>query len=107
MAMHRAIPTSIKPSRRPLSSGRKAHASANCVGRQLQMGNIVDEPTMKRGAMIQLMTRLKAIWIQRAFSRNDRCKVSYLTLHKIGYIMTSRPIAYNKSVRLSLNCGKE
>lgn len=32
MAMQRAIPTRMRPSRRPCSSGRKAHARPSCVG---------------------------------------------------------------------------
>lgn len=43
--------------------------------------------------MIQLATTLNPIWIQRAFCRNDRCRVSYRTLHRMGYIITSKPTA--------------
>ena len=49
--------------------------------------------TITSGAMIQLMTRLNAIWIQRPRLFKTRCNVSYLTLQRIGYIMTSRPTA--------------
>lgn len=48
---------------------------------------------MKRGATIQLTTRLNPIWTHKAFCRRVRCSVSYRTLHRIGYIMTSRPTA--------------
>lgn len=56
--------------------------------------------TMTRGATIQLTTMLKAIWIQILRSRKTWCSVSYLTLHRIGYIMTSSPIANNVSGHL-------
>lgn len=48
---------------------------------------------MNSGAMIQLTTILNPTWTQSPFSRNDRCSVSNLTLHKMGYIMTKSPIA--------------
>lgn len=49
--------------------------------------------TMNSGAMIQLTMILNPTWIQSPFSRNVRCNDSYRTLHKIGYIMTSKPTA--------------
>lgn len=43
--------------------------------------------------MIQLTNILKAICFQISRVRNTWCKLSYRTLHKIGYIMTRRPTA--------------
>lgn len=63
--------------------------------------------TMKKGAMIQLTTILNPTWIQSAFCRNDRCRVSYRTLHKIGYIITNNPTAFkqaSKSAHFCLLC---
>lgn len=51
------------------------------------------ERTMRRGATIQFMNILNPICIQRARVRKRRCNVSNRTLHRIGYIMTSRPTA--------------
>lgn len=39
------------------------------------------------------MIMLKPIWIHRARWRNARCNVSNLTLQRIEYIITSKPIA--------------
>ena len=57
--------------------------------------------TMKKGAMIQLTPILNPTWIQSDFCRNDRCRVSYRTLHKIGYIITSNPTASNNKKEIS------
>ena len=51
------------------------------------------EVTIKNGATSQFIRILNAIWIQISRFRNTWCSVSYLTLHKMGYIMTSKPIA--------------
>lgn len=56
------------------------------------------ELTIKNGATIQLSKILKPIWIQSCFDRKAWCKVSYLTLHKIGYIIISKPIAIFREV---------
>jgi len=100
IAIQRANPTSTSPSRRPGSSGRKAHARASCCklascldGDTHQALGRLAALTIKNGAMIQLSNMLKPIWIQSCFDRKAWCKVSYLTLHRIGYIMTSKPIA--------------
>lgn len=52
--------------------------------------------TIKNGATIQLSKMLKPTCIHSCFDRKAWCKVSYLTLHRIGYIMTSKPIAVFK-----------
>jgi hypothetical protein len=49
--------------------------------------------TMKRGATIQLTTTLKPICFQMPRWPKTSCNVSYRTLQRMGYIMTSRPIA--------------
>lgn len=49
---------------------------------------------MMRGAMIQFKKMLKSIWIQISRSRKTRWRVSNLTLHRIGYIITSSPTAW-------------
>ena len=69
----------MRPSRRPSSSGRNAHAS----------------PSMRKGAMIQFKMMLKPIWIQSSRDLNAWCSVSNCTLQRMGYIITSRPIATN------------
>lgn len=56
------------------------------------------ELTIKNGATIQLSKILKPIWIQSCFDWKAWCRVSYLTLHKIGYIITSKPIAIFRDV---------
>jgi hypothetical protein len=43
MAIHRAKPTKIKPSRRPSLSGRNAQARASCKSSQLQLGAEVED----------------------------------------------------------------
>lgn len=48
---------------------------------------------MKKGAMIQLTKTEKAICFHRAFWVNMTWRDSYLTLHRMGYIMTSKPMA--------------
>ena len=48
---------------------------------------------MRKGASSQFITRLKAICFQISRVRKTRCSVSNWTLHKIGYIITSSPIA--------------
>ena len=48
---------------------------------------------MTKGATIQLMTMLKPIWIQISLAWNTSCSFSYWTLQRMGYIMTSRPMA--------------
>jgi hypothetical protein len=58
-----------------------------------------DRLAIKNGAMSQLTKTLKATWIQSCFERKVRCSVSYLTLHKIGYIMTSKPIANRSKIQ--------
>ena len=55
--------------------------------------DVSDRLTIKNGAIIQLTNTLKPTWIQSCFERKVRWNVSYLTLHRIGYIMTSKPIA--------------
>jgi hypothetical protein len=55
--------------------------------------------TIKNGATIQLSKTLKPTWIHSCFDRKAWCKVSYLTLHRIGYIMTSKPIARFKNAQ--------
>lgn len=77
IAMHLAKPTRMRPSLKPSLSGRKAH----------------DRPSIKKGAMIQLTKMLNAICIQMSLFRKAWCSVSNLTLHRIGYIMISKPIA--------------
>ena len=50
--------------------------------------------TMISGATIQLTTRLNPSWIQTCLVRKMSCSVSYWTLHRMGYIMTRRPMAF-------------
>lgn len=95
MAMQRAMPTRMRPLRRPSWSGRNAQErpsweedSAGIHGRRSESCL-----TMKRGATIQLTTRLKASWIQISRVRKTMCSFSYCTLHKMGYIMTRSPTA--------------
>lgn len=96
--MQRARPTRMSPSRRPGSSGRNAHARASySMSAWCLIGtDVCAVITIKNGAMIQLSKILKPIWIQSCFDRKAWCKVSYLTLHRIGYIITSKPIAVCK-----------
>ncbi len=47
--------------------------------------------------MIQFTTMLKPICTHRDFCRKEWCKDSNLTLHRMGYIITSRPIAVDPS----------
>ena len=77
MAMHRASPTKMSPSRKPDLSGKNAQ----------------DKASMRKGAMIQLTKTLKAIWIQISRFLNAWWSVSNLTLQRMGYIMTSNPTA--------------
>ena len=77
IAMHRAMPTRIRPSRSPLSSGRKAQESAN----------------IRKGATIQFTIMLNPTWYHSSLVLKARCSVSYLTLHSMGYIITSKPMA--------------
>lgn len=71
------MPTRIRPSRSPLSSGRKAHESAN----------------IRNGATIQFTIMLNPTWYQSSLVLKARCSVSYLTLHSMGYIIISKPMA--------------
>lgn len=59
----------------------------------LNRGRQLATHTMKKGAISQFTTMLKATCNQSCFDLNTRCSVSYSTLHRIGYIMTSRPMA--------------
>jgi hypothetical protein len=54
---------------------------------------------MKRGDMIQFTTMLKPTCTHKDFCRKEWCKLSNLTLHRMGYIMTSRPIAVDTSAK--------
>lgn len=49
--------------------------------------------TIKKGAMSQFITMLNAIWIQISRLRKTWWRLSYLILQRMGYIMTSNPIA--------------
>ena len=49
--------------------------------------------TISSGATIQFSKTLKPICIHNCLERNARCSVSYCTLQRIGYIMTSNPMA--------------
>lgn len=48
---------------------------------------------MTKGATIQLMRMLKPSWIQISLVLKTSCSFSYCTLQRMGYIMTSNPIA--------------
>jgi hypothetical protein len=53
---------------------------------------------MSRGATIQFMKILNRIWIQTSFLAKTWWRVSNCTLQRIGYIITSSPIAnYNST----------
>lgn len=52
-----------------------------------------DVHTMKKGATIQLTKTLKPICFQAPLCEKMRCKISYCTLQRIGYIITSSPTA--------------
>jgi hypothetical protein len=57
---------------------------------------------MKNGATIQLTKTLKPICFQAPRWEKTTCSVSYCTLHRIGYIMTSNPTAVqNKAETVS------
>jgi hypothetical protein len=68
-----------------------------CGTTNVSVSKLLAGLTIKNGATIQLSKILKPIWIHSCFDRKAWCKVSYLTLHKIGYIMTSKPIAASKT----------
>ena len=57
---------------------------------------------MNRGATIQFAMRLNTSWIANSLSCNVRCILPYCTLHKIGYIIASSPIAADRLGRLHL-----
>ena len=59
--------------------------------------------TMRKGANIQLTNMLKQICFHIALCESSSCKDSYRTLHKIGYIITSRPTAVEKLVSATLH----
>lgn len=100
--MQRANPTSTRPSRRPGSSGRKAQASASYKISTLSHQELCFAArTMRKGATIQFTRMLKPTCIQSCLDRKALCSVSYSTLHKIGYIITSRPIAVKRVVHVS------
>jgi hypothetical protein len=67
--------------------------------RVMSLEHLADRLTIKNGATIQLTKTLKPTWIQSCFERKVWCSVSYLTLHKIGYIMTSKPIAKTNRIQ--------
>lgn len=48
---------------------------------------------MSSGAMIQFIMREKPIWIHICLVLNAWCSVSYLTLQRMGYIITNNPTA--------------
>ena len=88
MAIHLAIPTIIKPSLRSGLSGRKAQA----------------RPVMNSGAIIQFKPIEMIICIQIFLSLKTKWSVSYRTLHKIGYIMTSKPTAMGTETSTKVDC---
>ena len=55
---------------------------------------------MSSGAIIQFATTLKPSWIQIWRWAKIRCKLSYLTLQRIGYIMTNNPTAVPWTIEL-------
>ena len=77
MAMQRATPTRMRPFRRPGLSGRKAQ----------------DRASMRKGATIQFRRMEKVIWSQVCLVRRARCRDSYFTAQRIGYIIVRRPMA--------------
>jgi hypothetical protein len=54
--------------------------------------------TISKGATIQLAMMLKPICIHNCFSRKALWSVSYRTLQRIGYIMTSNPTAMGSRI---------
>ena len=99
MAMHRASPTRISPSRRPGLSGRKAQERASCgvlvwVWDASDRCRGLDFGTMSKGATTQLMAMLNRICIQISRLRKTWWRVSNLILQRMGYIMTRSPTAF-------------
>jgi hypothetical protein len=95
MAMHRASPTSINPSRSAPLSGRKAQARPSYSKSTPIQQESEDraQHTITSGAIIQFTTTLNKICTHISLFPNTLCKLSYLTLQRIGYIITSNPTA--------------
>ena len=58
-----------------------------------QCNRSLRRPTITRGATIQLIAMLNAIWIHNVFAWKEWCNVSKRILQRMGYIMMRRPIA--------------
>lgn len=99
IAMQRARPTKISPSRSSGSSGRKAQERPSCedeISNPRLLTSCAAEITIRNGATSQFMTMLKPIWIHRVRWPNARWSVSNFTLQRIGYIITSKPMAVTR-----------
>lgn len=80
MAMQRATPTMMSPSRSSGRSGRKAHAS----------------PSMSKGETIQLMKMENARCCHIERRRNKGSRATGETRHRIGHIMMMSAMAIEK-----------
>ena len=94
--MHRPSPTSITPVRSSGSSGRHIHARASyghvsvmCV----RGPNGISGQTIRKGATTQFTNTLKASCVHISRCEKTSCRVSYRTLQRMGYIITSSPTA--------------
>ena len=67
--------------------------SISTASRWCQNWRRKEETTISKGAKIQFTSRLKATWIHNALAFIKLPSVSYRTLQRIGYIMTSSPTA--------------
>ena len=99
MAIQRATPTRINPSLNSGSSGRNAHASPTYGHRCISPSTfchalrIALPHTIVNGATTQLISTLNPKCTHRLLYLNSLCSVSYWTLHRMGYIITSSPTA--------------